>query len=93
MAKSKSSDFMIAYVREYLDGDMERLFFDLDFDHYLIEHYPKMDRENPALAECFAFYLSEEGVDRSDNLSDSEHKKLIRRQFNRFMAAMRDGFG
>lgn len=70
---------------------MSVFFFDLDFDHYLITHYPKMERENPELADCFAYYLSEEGIDRSDDLSDAQHKKLIRRQFNEFMAAMRDG--
>jgi len=83
---------MISFVQEYLDGKNERYFFDLDFNHYLIEHYPGMERFNPDLAECFVFYLSEEGFDRSESLSDSDHKKLIRRQFKKFFDAMRDRF-
>lgn len=82
---------MITFVQDYLKGDSTRLDFDLDFDHYLIEHYPKMERENSAVAECFYYYLSEQGIDCSDNLADSEHKKLIRKQFNKFQAALADG--
>lgn len=92
MKKGNHTDFMIAFVQDYLNGDNSRMEFDLDFDHYLIQHYPGMERENPAAAECFAFYLSEEGIDRSENLSDAEHKKLIRRQFKEFKDALNDGF-
>ncbi len=92
MPKNKSVEFMVAFVQEYLNGETERYFFDMDFNHYLIKHYRTMERYDPDLAQCFVFYLSEEGVDRSEDLSDGEHKKLIRRQFKKFMAAWRDGF-
>ena len=92
MKKTKHMDFMIDFVKDYLSGESTRLDFDLDFDRYLIEHYHGMERENPEAAECFAFYLSEEGIDRSENLSDAEHKKFIRRQFRYFTDALRDGF-
>jgi hypothetical protein len=64
----------------------------LDFIHYLIKHYPSMERKNRDLAECFNFYLAEQGFDQGQGLSDSVHKKLIRRQFKEFKSAMRDGF-
>ena len=92
MAINKSVDFMLTFVREYLDGETERFFFDLDFNHYLIQHYTAMERYNVNLAQCFYFYLAEEGVDRTKDLSDAEHKKLIRRQFKKFMDAWHDGF-
>lgn len=41
---------------------------------------------------CFAYYVSEQGVDVSDGLSDDQHKKLIRRQWKKFMNALEDGF-
>jgi hypothetical protein len=66
MAKTKSTDFMIRFVRDYLNGENSRLDWDLDFNHYLIQHYPKMARENAEVADCFAFYLSEEGYDRDE---------------------------
>jgi hypothetical protein len=82
---------MMAFVQEYLDGKMDRMSFDLDFNHYLIKHFPKMERETGELADCFAFYLSEEGVDQADGLSDAAHKKMIKKQFGEFKAAMSDG--
>jgi hypothetical protein len=82
---------MLAFVQEYLDGDMDRMGFDLDFNHYLIKHYPSMERANRDLAECFNFYLAEEGFDQALTLDDTEHKKLIRKQWREFKAAMRDG--
>lgn len=91
MAKQKSIEFMMEFVERYLNGDMNRMFFDLDFNHYLIQHYPKMEREAPEMAGCFAFYLADEGIDRTEGLSDAQHKKLIRRQFKEFTDACSDG--
>lgn len=92
MQKNTASEFMMTFVQEYLDGKRSRLDFDLDFSHYLMKHYAKMDRENPDLAECFNFYLAEEGFDHAEVLSDDRHRKLIQKQFNKFKAALRDGF-
>jgi hypothetical protein len=83
---------MLEFVREYLDGENERLFFDLDFIHYLNENYDKMEREDPDFAECFAFYIGERGFDKSKGLTDDQHKALIREQYDEFLSAMRDGF-
>jgi hypothetical protein len=84
-------DFMMEFVQDYLNGEKDRMIFDVDFDHYLIENYPEMERIDPEMAECFAFYLSQEGIDRTEGLSDSQHKNLIRRQFKAFSQALRDG--
>ena len=51
-----------------------------------------MERKNRDLADCFYFYLAEQGFDQGQGLSDGDHKKLIRKQFEEFKAAMRDGF-
>ena len=79
---------MMEFVQDYLDGKFKRLDFDLDFAHYLVEQYPKMERECGELADCFNFYLAEEGYDQSHDLSDSEHKRLIQRQYNEFMLSL-----
>jgi hypothetical protein len=92
MPRQSATEAMMAFVQEYLDGERERLFFDLDFSYTLMKYYPRMERANRDLAECFNFYLTEEGFDRSEGLSDSEHKKLIRRQFNEFKSVMKDEF-
>jgi len=91
MPRKAGMAFMIEFVEEYLRGDMDRMGFDLDFNHYLIKHYPRMERENSELAECFAFYLGEDGLDRTVGLSDAEHKALIRDKFDDFLSVIRDG--
>ena len=91
MPKKSGLKFMMAFVQEYLDGQRDRLSFDLDFNHYLIEHFPKMEREAGELADCFSFYLSEEGLDRAEGLTDAQHKRLIRKQYKEFLSAMEDG--
>lgn len=92
MRKNTASEFMMTYVQEYLEGKRSRLDFDLDFSHYLINHYPKMERENSDLAECFNYYLAEEGFDQAEGLSNDRHRKLIQKQFNKFKAVLRDEF-
>lgn len=66
--------------------------WDLDFSHNLIRQYPKMERENADAAECFNFYLAEQGFDEGLGLNDDEHKSLIREQLELFFEACRDGF-
>ena len=84
---------MVAFVEDYLEGRTDRLGWDLDFTHYLIQHYPKMERENSDAAECFNFYLAEQGFDEGVGLPDDEHKVLIQNQYDAFKDARRDGFG
>ena len=93
MGRTKSTDFMIAFVQDYLSGKNSRLTWDLDFNHYLIKHYSKMESEDSELAECFALYLSDEGFDRAEHLPDAEHKEFIRKQFDMFNDALYDQLG
>ena len=83
---------MMDFVREYLSGELDRLSWDLDFNHYLIKHYPKMERENPELAECFAFYLAEQGFDQGEGMPDDEHREFIQEQFDEFNDVVKGGF-
>ena len=92
MPTNTAIEFMMNFVQSYLDGERSRMYFDLDFSHYLMKHYAKMERANPNLAECFNFYLAVEGFDHTEGLSNDQHKKLIQKQFNEFKAALRDGF-
>ena len=72
---------------------MSRLDWDLDFNDNLVKYYPKMKRENRDLADCFCFYLDEEVLDQGAGvmMSDSEHKKLIRKQWKEFKRLCRMG--
>ncbi len=54
--------------------------------------YKKMVREDRSYAEYFYDMLSEYGVDVGDGLSDTEFKKLIRRQYKKVKGIAEDGF-
>ena len=84
-------DLMVEFVQDYLDGELDRLSFDLDFNHNMLTYYPTRERDIVALADCFNYYVAEEGFDKADGLDDDEHKELIRKQFAEFMSAMQDG--
>jgi hypothetical protein len=91
MPRKSGMKFMIEFVQDYLSGERSRLDWDLDFIHYLIQNYPKMEKENSELADCFNFYLAEQGFDKGEGLSDAQHKKLIKKQFAEFETVMHDG--
>jgi hypothetical protein len=51
-----------------------------------------MVREDKDYAEYFYDMLVENGVDAGDRLSDSEFKRLIRKQYNKVKSIADDGF-
>ena len=89
---TKNIDFMMAYVKEYLDGKKDRWEFDLDFNHELMKRWSKMRREDSEYADVFYEWISEDGVDAGANLSDSEYKKLIRLQYKEVKSIAASGF-
>ena len=54
MRIGKHTAFMIDFISEFANGEMERLFFDLDYSHYVIEHFPYMENENARVDRKFA---------------------------------------
>jgi hypothetical protein len=88
MANKKNTKFMLDFVQDYLDGKNSRIDWDMDFIHYLIECYPKMEQENSGLADCFDFYFAEDRFEQAQKLSDAEHKGFIRKQFEDFNDAL-----
>jgi len=88
MAKQKSTDFMISFVEDYLNGVNSFLDYQLDFHYHLNQHYRKMERENPVLADCFYFYMAEMDFDYLDSLTDDEHMAAIKQRFDEFLATI-----
>lgn len=88
----KNIDYMMELVKEYLSGKTPRHIFELDFDTEILARYKKMVREDRNYAEYFYDMLSEYGVDVGDGLSDTEFKKLIRRQYKKVKGIAEGGF-
>ena len=54
--------------------------------------YQKMHREDDDYCDLIYECLYEEGVALSDELSDEEFKKLIRKQYNYIRKIVKEGF-
>ena len=89
---AKNIDYMMGMVKDYLSGKIPRYIFELDFQTEILTRYKKMARENREYAELFYDLLSEEGVDAGGRLSDTEFKRLIRRQYNQVKNIASEGF-
>ena len=72
----KNIAFMMNFVCDFIDERMDRLSFELDFDHYLNEKYDGMHRENKEAAEVFAERIGDI-VDASGNMTDDEFRDAL----------------
>jgi hypothetical protein len=78
MKVGKHTAFMINFISDFVNGELERYFFDLDYSAYVIEHFPHMELENNKFAERFAYTVDrayERGTDLG--LSDEEFRVEI----------------
>jgi hypothetical protein len=74
----KHTAFMIDFISDFVNGELDRYFFDLDYSAYVIEHFPHMELENSRLADKFAYTIDrayERGTDLG--LSDEEFRVEI----------------
>lgn len=88
----KNIDFMMGMVKCYLSDEIPRHIFELDFQTEILARYKKMARKHREYAELFYDLISETGVDAGDGLSDTEFKRLIRRQYNEVKNIADEGF-
>jgi hypothetical protein len=92
MAQLTNINYMMQYVKDFLDGKTSRLEFDLDFSYELMNRWNKMCREYREYAEVFNEWIAENGVDAGHNLSDDKYKKLIQHQYNEVKDIADSGF-
>jgi len=78
MKVGKHTAFMIDFISDFVNGELERYFFDLDYSAYVIEHFPYMELEDGRFEERFAYtvdWVYERGTDLG--LSDEEFRVEI----------------
>ena len=54
MRLKKHGAFLVNFVIGFVNGDMSREDFDMDYSGYVIEHFPEFEREHPRLSRRFA---------------------------------------
>jgi hypothetical protein len=77
---------MIGFIKDFIDGEIDSYFFKLDYDAYVIEHFPYMENENPALADRFVNtidYTYENIINQE--LTDDEFRTRISAAFNKWL--------
>lgn len=53
MKLKKNGARLVNFVIDYVNGEMDRWEFDLDYSHYIIEYFPAFEEEHPRLSRRF----------------------------------------
>lgn len=85
-------DYMMNMAKEFLSGEIDGTAYTLDFPYELKQRYKKMYREDDDYCELINECLYEEGIVLYNELSDSDFKKLIRKQYNYIKEIAKEGF-
>ncbi|MEG1256995.1 hypothetical protein [Clostridium sp.] len=85
-------DYMMNMTKEFLTGKIDGIAYTLDFPYELEQRYKKMYREDDDYCELIYECLYEEGIALYNNLSDTDFKKLIRKQYNYIKQIAKEGF-
>ncbi len=86
MKVGKYTIFMIKFITDFINDEMERYFFDLDYSAYVIEHFPHMEHENSELAERFAYTVDRTyELGTSLGLPNEEFRMEIANDFNEWL--------
>ena len=72
---------VLKMTKKYLDGEMSRIDYELDFPYEVEKRYRNMCKEDFDYADMLYFYLVECGTDQAAGLSDEAFYKLIQTQY------------
>ena len=72
---------VLRMTKDYLDGKMDRIDYELDFPYEVTQRYQKMFREDAEYTDMLYYYLIERGTDRAAGLSDDDFHDLIQKQY------------
>jgi len=86
----EQTTFMINFISDFINGELDRYFFDLDYSAYVIEHFPYMEFENSKLADRFA-YTVDRAYERGTalGLSDEEFRAEMSNALNKWLGSMK----
>ena len=78
MKVGKNTAFMVDFISDFADGKMSRDDFELDYSGYVIEYFPKMERENARLARKFANTVDAKyEYAENRNISDDDFRVIM----------------
>ena len=86
----EQTTFMINFISDFINGELDRYFFDLDYSAYVIEHFPYMEFENSKLADRFA-YTVDRAYERGTalGLSEEDFRAEMSNALNKWLGSMK----
>ena len=78
---------MIDFVSDFTSGNMSRMFFDLDYSGYVVEHFPKMERESVTIAQLFADTIDSayDFCAGKANMTEDECREAMKQALDEFL--------
>lgn len=78
MKVGKHTAFIIDFISDFADGKISRYLLEMDYSGYVIEHFPKMKRENALLAQKFVSTVDDViEYAQANNISDDDLRIMI----------------
>lgn len=88
MKLGQHGQFLVNFVSAYVNGEMERLYFDLDYSGCVIEHFPEFQTETPRLAARFAHTI-DHTYSYGTALSDDSFRESMAYALDEFFGAVK----
>lgn len=85
-------NYMMDMTKSFLEGEIDDISYWLDFPYEIEKRYRKMVREDKEYAELIFDCLVEEGTNKYEELTDTQFKKLIRKQYKYIKDVAAEGF-
>lgn len=85
-------NYMMDMTKSFLEGEIDDISYWLDFPYEIEKRYRKMVQEDKEYAELIFDCLVEEGTNKYEELTDTQFKKLIRKQYKYIKDVAAEGF-
>ena len=81
--------FLVSFVTSFVDGEISREAFDMDYSGYVIEHFPGFRKEHPRLASRFADTI-DFAYDLGEHKSDEDLRDAMDEALDDFFGNRQD---
>lgn len=92
MKKTPNINYLLQMVEQLLNGQIDIVSFELDFDYQLTKRYRAMAKEDKECAELIYDYLYENGLCKAEKLPDSKFLAVMKRQYKEVQDIINSGF-
>lgn len=79
--KTPNIDFLMKMTKSYLDGEIDSLFYSLDFPYEVETRYKALLKEDRELAELIYDCLVEDGAYLYDDLTEEGFREKISKEY------------